>query len=329
MANDQVDIDSVAADWVVRTQSDSVTEDDITGLAAWLEAAPSNVDAYISAASLWQEIGGSGDVFIQPEAPAIVSPLQRSRVRVAPEPYLWAGGAIAAALGVLLLFIGTLPRPVLYETAKGERREIVLSDGTHLSMNTDTKLSANVTRGKRVLTLQRGEVALKVVHDAAHPFIVHTGAITLTDLGTEFNVARLDGIVQVTMRSGQVEMVPANGKISAVILRQGDQGTYLETSGARTVIKADPQKAFAWQTGHAIYTNQPLSVVIKDLNRYFAKPIVVDKSAENLKINTILTLDSESSVVKRLQEYLPLDAQTTDQAIRISRRSIGPGGNSL
>ena len=34
----------------------------------------------------------------------------------------------------------------------------------------------------------RGEGLFKVTHDAAHPFVIHTGDISTKVLGTEFNI---------------------------------------------------------------------------------------------------------------------------------------------
>ena len=222
---------------------------------------------------------------------------------------------MAAVLAAI--FVVTQAPATTYETAKGQRKEVVLTDGTHLMLNTDTRVVAHIGE-TRTLTLEKGEIALGVVHDDAHPFVVKSGDARLTDIGTQFNVSRLDGVTRVDVREGEVELTSQG---QARNLKAGDRGTHDEASGQNRFDKADLQQAFAWQSAHAIYRNQPLSAVVKDLNRYYDKPIIVDPAAGQLRLNMIVTLDSQTAVAGRLGEFLPLEVRVSNEAIYLSRRS--------
>ncbi|WP_204309887.1 FecR family protein, partial [Klebsiella michiganensis] len=72
-----------------------------------------------------------------------------------------------------------------YRTAAGERREVALTDGSKMILNGDTRVAMIDARHAELI---EGEALFEVRHDAAHPFIVKTGDVTLEDAGTVFNV---------------------------------------------------------------------------------------------------------------------------------------------
>jgi transmembrane sensor len=125
-------------------------------------------------------------------------------------------------------------------------------------------------------------------------------------------------VTRVDVREGEVELMSRG---QARNLKAGDMGTHDEATGQSRFDKADLQEAFAWQSAHAIYRNQPLSAVVKDLNRYYDKPIIVDPAAGQLRLNMIVTLDSQTAVAGRLGEFLPLEVRVSNEAIYLSRRS--------
>jgi transmembrane sensor len=325
------DIQAMAAFWAVRAQGDAFGEADIVALTEWLEASDAHADAYRDAVALWEGFDLSQAIAEpvaapQTEIPVVVHLADRKPRPVRSPIWTWgAGGAIAAGLAAAFILpqIAAKPDPVaVYQTVKGQRQTITLADGSELKLNTGTQVSVQIGKVGRRLKLDHGEVALKVVHDEKRPFTLDTGDVRLTDIGTEFNVRRDEADTQVTVREGSVSLKPIKAAdADAVVLRSGDLGVHRDGVFASTVNRVNAEEAFAWQTAHAVYRNQPLSVVVKDLNRYFETPIMVDKDAGQMRLNAVLTLDSESSVVGRLQEFLPLDVKTTAQGIVLSRGS--------
>ncbi|HVZ29738.1 MAG TPA: FecR domain-containing protein [Asticcacaulis sp.] len=325
------DIEAMAALWVVRAQGDAFGENDIIALTEWLEADDAHAEAYRRAVALWSGFD-LPETAVAPAEPSVDIPVvvrladRKPHVMARPPAWAWGvGGAVAAGLAAALFLpqLAAKPDPIaVYQTVKGQRQTIALADGSELKLNTDTQVSVQIGKAGRKLTLDHGEVALKVVHDEKRPFTLDSGDVRLTDIGTEFNVLRGDADTRVTVREGSVMLKPiAAADIQPVVLRSGDLGVHRDGHFASTVNKVNADEAFAWQTAHAVYRNQPLSVVVKDLNRYFAIPITVDNDAGQMRLNAVLTLDSESSVVGRLQEFLPLDVKTTDKGIVLSRGS--------
>ncbi|MBF3159044.1 iron dicitrate transport regulator FecR, partial [Pseudomonas aeruginosa] len=80
-----------------------------------------------------------------------------------------------------------------YLTAVGERRDLVLEDGSQVEMNTDSALDVRYDAGQRLLRLYRGEIYLRTAADRREPprpFLVRTEQGLMRALGTAFSVRR-------------------------------------------------------------------------------------------------------------------------------------------
>ncbi|MFL5489001.1 MAG: FecR domain-containing protein, partial [Gemmatimonadaceae bacterium] len=76
-----------------------------------------------------------------------------------------------------------------FATSVGERRQIVLEDGTRVLLGPTSRLVVT-PRGlsaDRLVTLD-GIGYFSVVHDPQHPFTVRAGSISIQDVGTAFSV---------------------------------------------------------------------------------------------------------------------------------------------
>lgn len=331
----KTEIDAQAAAWLARVYASDVSDADLAGLTTWLEASEDHGRAFDRAEALWL---AADDLRADPvtavpaatpqaeltPAPVIdLSSRRASRPRQ-PDRRAWMVlGALAATvtgLAVLPLIISRTTAPVTYATAKGEHSTIALKDGTQLYLDSDTRLTVRMTGKTRQVDLQQGEVALAVVHNPNRPFMVTAGDSTLSDIGTEFNVLRVGNRVTVTVRSGTVGVKSRKDDSDGPILQAGDQAVIDEASGDVVQRKVDAAASYGWQQGQVVYQDEPLSYVVSDLNRYFTVPLVVDEATGKMRLNAVIHVDSEASVVKRLQAFLPLEATATDTAVILRRK---------
>ena len=326
----QKTIDEQAADWLVRMSAPDIHDEDILSLTDWMEQSEAHAHAYDRAEQVWL---GADSLLAAPvkrdaqlidfnaykrPKPPVNTPTRSQRGKLT-----WlAFGALAAGLaGLAVVPRMLLPplEPVSYVTNKGESRKLVLADGTRLNLNSDTRITVKMDATSREVSLDQGELALDVRHDETRPFTVIAGATHLRDIGTEFNVLRTDGLTVVTVKSGSVAILPVNLK-SQSALTAGDQAIIRDNDGQVKQGKVDPTAAYAWENHQAIYQDQPLSLVVADLNRYFKKPLVVDSTTGQLRVTAVINLDSEASVVRRLQAFLPIEATAHDDAITLRQR---------
>src|SRR5262249_1657976 len=115
------------------------------------------------------------------------------------------GFAIAASLLVATLLTLAAWRPwnslgsKLFEARVGENRQVVLADGSGLSLGGDTGVRVSFSKRSRQLTLVRGEAFFDVAKDRVRPFSVRAGEATLVAIGTQFNVRCNDDRVVVSV----------------------------------------------------------------------------------------------------------------------------------
>jgi transmembrane sensor len=172
-------------------------------------------------------------------------------------------------------------------------------------MNSDTSLRVRFGAATREVVLERGEAAFDVRPDASRPFTVLAGERLIRVLGTEFNVLYTADRTAIAVRHGLVQV--RNGPEGiASDLRVGEELTYVGNRSTRRDDAAD--RAFAWQDGRLIYEEVTLAALAADINRYYEAPVRVDAAAAGLRFSGVLVLDGQESIVRRIEQFLPVDA---------------------
>jgi transmembrane sensor len=304
----------------LRRIDSSAGESDWLELQAWLEADPEHRATYDRVERLFAELEAAAPQLTagldeRPGAAAArrSSADRRGRARLFTRRAFggFAAAAAAAAIAVVVMQPQAPVATQTYETAKGETREVVLADGSHVHLNSASRLTVRFEKSRRRVELAEGEAAFDVTHDASRPFVIAAGERDVRVVGTEFDVLRHEGALRVTVLSGVVaiqapERAPAT--VQPVILRAGDQLDHRAGTRLWTVSKVDPQVAFAWKNGDLIYSDRPLDEVVSDLNRYFATPLRVEGPAASLRFSGVLKIEGEVAVVRRLEAFLPVEA---------------------
>ena len=91
------------------------------------------------------------------------------------------------------------------ETGIGEQRNLVLSDGSTLLLNTNSRVTVDFSDDVRNIVLLKGEAHFEVAHDTTRPFTVTAGNNTVTAVGTAFNMQYVD--------DNAFELVVTDGKV--------------------------------------------------------------------------------------------------------------------
>lgn len=126
----------------------------------------------------------------------------------------------ATTVGILVLGVGywfstqewNSGQEVTQQEATGKSftgpDSIRLADGSTLWLNAGSRLRLQETFGENTREVfLTGEAFFDVAHDASAPFIVHTGKVTTTVLGTAFNVKAFPGEeIKVTVARGLVQV---------------------------------------------------------------------------------------------------------------------------
>ncbi|GAA0544347.1 FecR family protein [Chitinophaga japonensis] len=185
--------------------------------------------------------------------------------RIAATVLLLAGAAL-----VSYLLISQRNSPVQYtevRTADGERKTLHMEDGTVLTLNAGTTLLvAKDLSEERRLQLVDGEVFFNVQGDTRRPFIVESGPLVTTVLGTAFNVAAYAGIhtLRIAVASGKVSVTGKTGA-AADVLEKGRALVYDRRQDTRR-LEPFGEGQPAWMQGRLVLNDvsfDEMAVLVK------------------------------------------------------------------
>lgn len=177
-------------------------------------------------------------------------------------------------------------------TGHAERRRIVLSDHSIVTLAADSQVEVVYRVDERRLRLTAGEALFTVAHNAQRPFIVETRHGDVRAVGTAFDVAVGGREAEVTVVEGVIRIAVAEGaKAKAAepiekLARKGERvafgmsdGSNGSTSFIRQVPDIDVATATAWTRGQLVFRGEPLRVVIERVNRYTKQRLVLTDPA--------------------------------------------------
>lgn len=239
----------------------------------------------------------------------------------------WAWPTWSSAL-VLLLGVGlTLwwVNPVLsqgeYVTGLGEHREVYLSDGSRVQLNTNTHLDFVRRLRSREVQLVQGEALFEVTHQANIPFEVTSLDTRVRVLGTVFNVRQWQEGNQVTVLEGRVQVTPDHEADSLQITRGQQLRTRhgLFVDGIRDV---DATQAVSWRDGRLVFSGETLAEAVAELQRYRNGRIRIhDSKLGALRISGSFSLAKPDELLHLLPELFALNLVINpDQSVDIRAR---------
>jgi transmembrane sensor len=202
-----------------------------------------------------------------------------------------------------------------YTTNIGERRKVVLPDGSFAQLNTQSSIHWMGAGKDRRVALEKGEVLFEVAHDSTRPFRVIVGNSEIRDLATEFDVYRKsNGSVVVTVLSGQVAIKElsvggAQPAWTERLLRPNQQLEYTQASLISDVHTVSGVAAVRWREGLLVTEHQPFATVVSELNRYTPKPILMADprlQSADIELGGTLGIQDVSAALERIQHLGPI-----------------------
>lgn len=179
-----------------------------------------------------------------------------------------------------------------FATGHAERRRIVLSDSSVVTLAADSRVEVAFAPGERRLRLTAGEALFKVAHNTARPFIVETRHGEVRAVGTAFDVSVSGPEAEVTVVEGVIRIAVSEGRKAKSaepiekLARKGERLSFgvsnessSSTSFIRQVADVDADTAIAWTRGQLVFRGEPLRDVIAKVNLYAKQPIVLTDPA--------------------------------------------------
>ena len=248
--------------------------------------------------------------------------------------------------------------PLLYATDVGSYREITLSDGTLLELNTDSKVEVDYSPERRKVRLLKGEAFFKVAHNTKRPFIVYAAEKSVRAVGTAFAVSLLPQSFEVMVTEGKVELTNtvevepvkeggtsqekrvelptkklslSRSVVTPIYLEAGETVAYdqsrqkrLHSELVQSVSKREIQRKLSWQDGLLDFSETPLIEVIEDLSRYTSMKIEIsDPELRNLKFGGLFRTDELAALFNALETTFNIKVEKiNDSHVRLSRYEV-------
>lgn len=233
-----------------------------------------------------------------------------------------AGITLALAIAfAALAWLNPAYKSERFATAIGERRAVLLSDGSNLLLDSGTHVDIRWRLLSREVDLRAGQALFDVSSAVYRPFVVSAGQAKVEVLGTLFNVRRLDNdAVRVTLARGRVDVAAAATQ-APVTLRPGQQVDSID--GRLTpVAKADVSRAMAWKDDRIVFEQTPLDEAVSLLRHYRKAPIELsDPSLGALKVTGVFEAHNVDLLLDLLPSILPVAVlQQEDGSVRIQRK---------
>ncbi len=182
----------------------------------------------------------------------------------------------------------------------GKRSEITLSDGTHIWLNSGSKLSypSLFNPGSREVYLS-GEAFFEVSTDKTRPFYVICRDFRVKVLGTKFNISAYneDSITRTVLLEGKV--TASRNKLFAkeVDLMPGEEILFDKTGGDMVKKKVDIRLYTSWINGYLLFENESTDEVFKKLERYYNQEIKFERPHSNSSFSGKLDLADDLNTV--------------------------------
>ncbi len=189
----------------------------------------------------------------------------------------------------------------------GERLQHTLTDGSRLSLNSDSAVNIRYSDTQRRIQLLRGELLLDSGHDPAQrPLIVETAAGEIQALGTLFSVYEVAGGSRVELYEGALELRPRHA--AAARLAAGEQRWF--SAGQLGPIATAERNSIAWHDGRLIAERMPLGQFISQLSRHRPGVLRCDPAVANLSLTGVFPLADTDRVLAALQQSLPVEVRS-------------------
>ncbi|MDX3895856.1 FecR domain-containing protein [Pusillimonas sp.] len=266
-----------AVDWYVRLASGTGSPAQRDDFKRWHDTHPDHARAWSRLQSIGGQLKGSVS-YVRPD----VTHATMARVGVAPgrrralKVLMWAG----MASGGLYLAQDRLPVPRLEvllaqtRTGAGERRRLVLEDGTQLLLNTASAVDVDFNARRRRIVLLDGEIMVSTGSDpAGRPFVVDTPEGLLEPVGTRFIARHDDGAegrpasTRLAVTEGAVRIRPAAFPADEPALIAAGQQVHFTRDQVGPPASLD-EHGHAWVDGTFVAERMRLADFLAELGRY-------------------------------------------------------------
>ncbi len=224
---------------------------------------------------------------------------------------LWA--KYAAGIAAILLVGLIIMRPatdagMVTLIADAGNTSVVLPDKSRITLREGSKLvyPENFNGSERNVSLE-GEAFFEVTRDTAHPFVVDAQSVSVTVLGTSFDVRCNAREAEVIVATGKVRVENKQVKGSEVLLTPGEYASL--KADVLTENTTEGSNYLFWKTGKLSYDNKTLQYIIGDIAQHYHVQIKADSTMAEERKSQLITISFQNQSIETILNELCLIAQ--------------------
>lgn len=205
------------------------------------------------------------------------------------------------------------------EAINGQVKEIFLADGTHVWLNSDSKLTfpSDFSEDSRKVELQ-GEAFFEVTSHEENPFLVKTKMHTVKVTGTKFNICEYpeSKIIETTLAEGKVKIITGNFFKD---LMPGQQSSFNTLTSEVKISETDFEIYTSWKDGVYEFRNESVEKIFKIMERWW--DVKIDYPQDKLKYERISGVLRKHKPLEQhfqvIQQLIPVNYKITNDIIEI------------
>jgi transmembrane sensor len=338
------EIEASAAAWFAKRESQAWTPVDQAELDRWLEQSTAHRIAFLRVCEAWRRFGelealaadrtqgtipARGTWVWRTEEPKGPAFKVRRSLAAPPRAFLHrissqAAGAAAAltlvaAVGLSVWYLAH--RGTSYQTEIGQTRSVALEDGSHVTLDTGSRIDVAVGATERHVDLIQGDAYFEVAKDPKKPFVVSLNRARVVAVGTQFYIARGDNAAIILVTEGKIRLerpTESPREISA-----GFQAR-LDTTELRISRPTDREveEMLEWRNGYLLFRDTALAEAVAKFNRYASKKMLIeDPSIGGIRIGGHFRLNDVQGFLWLLKSAFPINVDERGDRIVLTKRA--------
>ncbi|MFH0133759.1 FecR domain-containing protein [Variovorax sp. VaC1] len=301
-----------AVAWLVKIQSGGASASESDACDRWRQSHPDHERAWLRLCGLGRDLREGTSAVAPQIARSTLRGVDRQQRRWALKAVAGLGVSAWGAWGAWAMRHDIAALNADHRTAAGERRRVVLADGTQVMLNTRTAIDVRFDAATRTLRLLGGEIMVATAKDAARrPFVVLGRDGRIVPIGTRFVVREFDGEggerSEVTVLEGAVDVSAGERSLVTRVLA-GNRVRYSAAS-VGAVGHLD-ESAAAWADGSLVVERMRLDDFVAELGRYRTGVLRCDPAVAGVLVSGSFPLADTDAVLAMLEETLPVRRQS-------------------
>lgn len=195
---------------------------------------------------------------------------------------------------------------VIVRSGDSGTSQVTLPDGTLVRLNANSSLTyqQNFGQNNRKVKLS-GEGYFEVKKNTEKKFIVNTGYIDVTVLGTKFNLYAYEDkdIIEMALVEGHVNVSTSQPPYQTICVKPNEKVTYNKYDNKLNIEKTTTKIETAWLNKELVFREEKLENVFQCLSRKFRVKFSIDSS---ISVDDVYTGAFDDEKIEDILEVLKI-----------------------